>query len=120
MIWLLSLPLKMKQFHIINIVPPPAKRVCPERSEEDPAVEVPPSTMSHPDEAGPSAAAATQPDVARLNATAVVHLNVATPSNVLSAVEARGTKEGPEVMVNEEAPDAKSNPTAAVPPSWRK
>ena len=76
--------------------------------------------MSHPDEAGPSAAAATQPDVARPNATAMVHPNVAAPSNVLSVVEARGTKKGPEAVVDEEAPDAKSNPATAVPPSWRK
>ena len=42
-----------------DIVPLLAKRVCPERVEEDPAAKVPPSTMSHPNETGPSAAAVT-------------------------------------------------------------
>ena len=49
----------------IDIVPPPAKRVCPERTEEDSVTEAPPSTMPQPNEAGPITATATQLDVAR-------------------------------------------------------
>ena len=64
----------------IDIDPPPTKRVCPERVEEDPATEVPPSTMSHSDKAGPNAAAATQPDVAGLNAMAMVQSDVVAPA----------------------------------------
>ena len=112
----------------IDIAPPPAKRVCPERSDEDPTAEVPSSTTSHsdetgprvatttlPDAIGPSAMAATQPDVARSNAVAVVQPDVAVPSNVPFAVEARGMEWGPKAAVDEEAPDQKSSPTAAVP-----
>ena len=115
----------------IDIAPPPAKRVCPERSEEDPTAEVLSSTMSHSDEAGPSATtatlpdvigpsamAATQPDVARPKAVAVVQPDVAAPSNVPFAVEAHGMEWGPKAAVDEEGPDQKSSPTAAVPRSW--
>lgn len=72
-------------------------------------VEVPPSTMSHPDEAGPSAAAATHPDVAGLSAAAMVQPDVATPNNIPSAEEACGTEEGLNVAVDEESPDEKSS-----------
>ena len=104
----------------IDIVPPPTKRVCPERVEEDPTAEVPPSTMSHPDKAGPSAATTTQPDVARLNAVAVVQPDVVAPNNVPSAEEARGTEGGPDAAIDEKASDEKSSPAAAVPSSWEK
>ena len=48
----------------IDIVPPPAKRVCPERTEEDSATKAPLSTIPQSNEAGPSTVAATQLDVA--------------------------------------------------------
>ena len=72
-------------------------------------VEVPPSTMSHPDEAGPSTVAATHPDVAGLSAAAMVQPDVATPNNIPSAEEACGTEEGLNVAVDEESPDEKSS-----------
>lgn len=59
-------------YEVIDIVPPLAKRVCPKRAQEDPTVEVLPSTMPQSDEAGPSAAVETQPDVAGPNAKTVV------------------------------------------------
>ena len=115
----------------IEIVPSPAKRVCPEIAEEDPVAEVPPSIMSYPNEAGstaavatqldvvgPHAAAATQTDVAGPSAAVVVQSDVAAFSNVLSTEETRGTNGGLDAVVDEEASDEKSNPIVAVPPSW--
>ena len=115
----------------IEIVPSPAKRVCPERVEEDPVAEVPPSTMSHSDEAGPSAAvathldvmgpsatAATQPDIAGPSAAIVVQSDVAAPINVPFTEETRGTNGGLDAAVDEKALDEKSSPVVAVPPSW--
>ena len=101
----------------IDIVLLPAKRVCLERVEEDPAVEVPQSIMFHPDEAGPNAAIATQLDVAGPSAAAMVQPDVAAPSNVPSAKEARGMEGGLDAAVSEEAQDEKSSPAAAVPSS---
>ncbi|RVW35590.1 hypothetical protein CK203_112559 [Vitis vinifera] len=42
----------------IDLAPPPARKDCPERDDEDLTIEVPLSAMAHSDEAGSSAAAA--------------------------------------------------------------
>nr|CAN72789.1 hypothetical protein VITISV_025818 [Vitis vinifera] len=74
----------------IDIVPPPAKRACPEKAQEDPAGGASLSNVLHSDEAGPSTVAAIQPDVA-------------TPSNAPTAEEeAHGTKAGQDVAVARE------------------
>ena len=56
----------------IDLAPPPAKRVCPERGREDLAIEAPLSTTTHPDEEGSSATAAVQPDATGSNTAATV------------------------------------------------
>ena len=101
----------------LDIVPSPAKRVCPERVEEDPTMEVFPSTMFHPYKVGPSTVAATQLDIAGPNAATVFQPDVAAPSNTSFAEEIHGTEEGPDTTVDEEAPDEKSSPAATTPPS---
>ena len=63
----------------IDLAPPPVKRVCPKRSGEGPATEVPSSTMHHPDEAAPSAATAVQPDVVGPGVAAMVQPDVLDP-----------------------------------------
>lgn len=98
-----------------NIVPPPAKRVCLERAEEDPTMKAPPSTMPQLDEAGPSAAAATQLNIAGPNVVAVVQPNAVVPSNIPAAEEARGMKGGPDTTIAEEASDEKSSPARTAP-----
>ena len=108
-----------KRLHeAIDIVPLPAKRVCPERDEEDPATEAPPSTMPQSDEAGPNAVAATQLNVTGPSAAVVVQPDVAAPSNAPAAKEVRGTEGGSDAAVAEEASDEKNSPTPMVPPSW--
>ena len=104
----------------IDIVPPPIKKVCPERAEEDLVAEVPPSTMSHPDEAGPSSAAATHPNVVGLSPAAMVQPDVAALSNVPSVEEARGTEGGLNVAVDEESLDEKSSLAARFLQAVRK
>ncbi|KAL6315266.1 hypothetical protein AAG906_000348 [Vitis piasezkii] len=88
---------RKRLYEAIDIVPSPAKRVCPKNPQEDPAAK--------PDVAGPSAAAVVRPDTG-------------TPSNASATEKARGTKGGPDVAVSEEAPDEKSSPTPAAPLSW--
>lgn len=51
-------------YEVIDIDPLPAKRPCPEKAQEDPAGEAPPSIVPHLDIAGPRAAVVTQLDVA--------------------------------------------------------
>lgn len=57
-------------------------------------MEAPPSTMPQSDEAGPSAAAASQLNIAGPNTAAVVQPDAVVPSNVPAAEEAFGTKGG--------------------------
>lgn len=45
---------RKRLYEAIGIVPPLAKRVCPEKAQEDPAEGAPPLTMPQPDEVGPS------------------------------------------------------------------
>ena len=74
----------------IDIVPPPAKRACPEKAQEDPVGGASPLNVLHSDEAGPSAVAVIQPDAA-------------APSNAPTAEEeASGTKVGPDVAIARE------------------
>ena len=114
----------------IDLAPPPAKRVCPERGGEDPATEVPLSATAHSDEAGSSTAAVVQldiagsdaaatarPDVPMLSATAVAQPSTTTHSNAPTVVETRASEGVSEAAVNEEAPDEKSSLAAMVPPS---
>ena len=113
-------------------MPPPAKRVCPERGGEDPATKVPLSTTAYPDEAGSSAAAAVQSDATGSDAVTTVQLDSPGPSvaavtqpgttahsNAPTVVETRGTEGAPEVAIDEEAPNEKSSLTITVPPSWK-
>ena len=100
-----------KRLHeAIDIVLPPAKKVCPERAEEDLVTEAPPSTMPQPDEVGPSVATATQPDVVGPSAAAMVQPDVAAPSNALIVEEVLGTEGGLDALVIEKAQDEKSSP----------
>ena len=93
-----------KRLHeAIDIVPPPAKKVCPERVEEDLVMEAPPSTMPQPDEVGPSVVTATQPDVAGPSAAAMVQPDIVAPSNAPIVEEVRGTEGGLDALVIEEA-----------------
>ena len=102
----------------IDIVPPPAKRACPEKAQEDPAGEAPPSTMPQSDEAGPSTATMTQPDVAGPSAAVAVQPNVVAPRNTPIVEKVHGTEVGLDVVVNEGAPNEKSSLAPAAPPSW--
>ena len=117
-------------FDPIDLAPPPVKRVCPERGEEDPTTEIPLSATTHSDEVGSSAATAVQPDAAGSVIVAKAQLDVPGPSaaavtqpgttahsNTSTAVETRGTEEVPEAAIDEEAQDEKSSPTTMVPPS---
>ena len=90
-------------YEAIDIVPPPTKKVCSERAQEDLAEGAPPSTMPQQDKVGPSAAVATQPDAARPSTAAAVQLDAAAPSNAPAAEEARGMEKGPDVAVIEGA-----------------
>ena len=74
--------------------------------------------MPHLDEAGPSAAVVTQPDVAGPSPTIAIQPDAAKPSNALAAEEeARGAKASPDAAIVERAPDEKSSPTPTTPPS---
>ena len=102
----------------IDIVPPPAKRACPEKAQEDPAGEAPPSTMPQSDEAGPSAVAVTQPNVAGPSASAPVQPDAIAPRNTPTIEKVHGTEVGLDVVVDEGAPNEKSSLAPAIPPSW--
>ena len=115
----------------IDLAPSPAKKVCPERGEEDPAAKAPLPTTAHSNEAGSSATAMVQLDVVGSGATAAVQANAPGPSSATVAqpgitahsdapatVETRGLEGVPEAMIDEEALDEKSSPATAVPPSW--
>ena len=101
----------------IDIVPLPTKRVCPEKAQEDPAGEAPPSTMPQSEEAGPSAATVTQLDVVGPSAAAAVQLDAVTPRNTLTIEKVHGTEVSLDVMVDEGAPNEKSSLAPAAPPS---
>ena len=74
--------------------------------------------MPHSDKAGPSAAVVTQPDVAGPSAAIAIQLDATKPSNAsVAEEEARGAESGPDAAIAEGAPDEKSSPTPATPPS---
>ena len=106
----------------IDLEPPSVKKVCLERGGEDAALEVPLSTATRPDEAGPSVAVAAQSEAAGSGAAATVQATAQSDTTVASdaptAVETRGSEGVPDASIDEETPDEKSSPAAAVPPSW--
>ena len=56
----------------IDLGPPPAKKVYPDRGGEDPVPKVPTSVATCPDEGGPNASSAAPPDAAGPSAAAMV------------------------------------------------
>ncbi|KAL6332099.1 hypothetical protein AAG906_020780 [Vitis piasezkii] len=94
----------------IDLGPPSAKKVCPERGGEDAASEVPLSSSTHPDEAGPSATAA--------RSEVQCSIDIIAFGDAPIVVETRGSKGVLDASIDEKAPDEKSSLDAAVPPSW--
>lgn len=96
-------------YEVIDIVHPPAKRVCPEKAQEEPTGGgggSPLVTMPQPDVAGPSTAAVTESDVVG-------------PSNASTVEkEAYWMEAGPDVALVEGAPDEKDILILTAPPSW--
>ena len=115
----------------IDLAPPLAKRTYSKRGGEDPTPEAPASTATHPDKAGISAISATLSDAIGFSAAATVQADAPGPSSTtaaqsgttafddaLAAVETHGLEGVPDASNDEEVPNEKSSPTAAVPPSW--
>lgn len=102
---------RKRLYETIDIVSPLAKRVCPERAQEDPIKGASPSTMPQSNEVGPSAATATQPDIVGPNTAVAVQLDADAPSNAPAAKKAHRTERGPDVAVAECTPNEKSSPT---------
>ena len=101
----------------IDLGPPPAKKVCPDRGGEDPAPEVQASAATCPDEDGPSASSTAPPDAVGSSATATVQADAPGPGSP-AMVETPISKGVSDASNGEEAPDEKSSHTAVVSPSW--
>ena len=95
------------------------------------ATEVPLSATTHPNKVGSSTAATVQPDVIGSDVVATIQPDVPRPSaaavaqpratahgNVPTVVETRGIEGASKTAIDEETPNEKSSPAAAVPPSW--
>ena len=69
----------------IDLEPPSAKKVCLERGGEDATSEVPLSSLTRPDEAGPSVVATAQPEAIASSAAAMVQDDALGPSSMVTA-----------------------------------
>ena len=92
-------------YEAIDMVPPPTKKVCPERVQEEPTRRAHPMTMPQPDVVGPSTVVMAQPDVAGPSSTSVAEK------------EACGTEAGSDAAPAEGVSDEKDSLAPAAPPS---
>ena len=118
---------RKRLYDLIDLEPPSAKKTCAKRGGEGLM-----SATTLPDEASPSATAATQSEAIGSGAAATVQADAPGPSSMAAAqssttafgdapavVETRGSEGVPDASIDEEAPRMlKGSLAVGVPPSW--